>query len=915
MIERFASRGVLLLLGLSLVLPLHSARSDVVAAGANSSGCLTNTLQVIRPGPVDGQIASVMARMLQGNHYLRTKFDEQVSSKFFDRYLETLDSLHLYFTQGDLAEFEGYRTNLAHLTIDASRHGVADTTPACAIFNRFLQRVAQRVAYADELLQHEKFTFDADERITINRKDSPYPADLNEAKKLWRERLRFEYLQELLGKIGAHKKDLAAAGKKKPLGALTNALAQAGEAPKQTSTATTSASETQPVVAAGSHNSVLPSPKDAERAPLRPSAAERARAKAEAERKAHEEQVAALNARAAEVRARAEQEELRVEAAGSAAALTNPTAGPTPKKTEAEEIVETLSHRYHRNLRFFTDWNNDDVLQIYLTALAHVYDPHSDYFGHAQLEQFSIGMNLSLFGIGAELQSEDGYCKIRRLLTGGPAIKSKLIKVDDRIVAVAQGNQPPVDIVDMSLNKAVQLIRGPKGTEVRLTVIPVNADASTRTVVSLIRDEIPLEEQAAKAKLIEMPCGLTEPLRLGVIDLPSFYATFEASNSKDKPEPKSTTADVAKLLEKLKREKVAGVILDLRNNGGGSLEEAIKLAGLFIKAGPVVEVRETDGTVQEADDPDPSICYDGPLIVLTSRHSASASEIVAGALQDYGRALIVGDSSTHGKGTVQSVNQLRPYIRYSDRSNTNDPGALKLTIKQFFRPCGVSTQLKGVLADIVLPSVASASKDIGESALDNPLPQGQPIPSTKYDHFNLVEPYLPELRKRSAERIAADKEYEYVREDIELFKKHQEDKTISLNQEQRLKEQEDLEARQKARDKERLARLDPPEKVYELTLKLAALDGLPAPLARTNARMAAASSPVAPGIAVSGASTNGVAAAAVAPADDSLDEAEHPPAPDEPLVEAEHILMDYVSLLPKGNVATAGREPGQSPPP
>ena len=275
--------------------------------------------------------------------------------------------------------------------------------------------------------------------------------------------------------------------------------------------------------------------------------------------------------------------------------------------------------------------------------------------------------------------------------------------------------------------------------------------------MSLIRDEIPLEDSAAKAKIIEMsdaPAART--VRLGVIDLPSFYATFDTSGSKDKPEPKSTTVDVAKLLEKLKQENVAGVILDLRRNGGGSLEEAIKLTGLFIKTGPVVQVREENGTVQEADDTDPAVRYDGPLVVLTSRHSASASEIVAGALQDYGRALIVGDVSTHGKGTVQSVNQLRPFIRTADRSLTNDPGALKLTIKKFFRPSGASTQLKGVMPDIVLPSVANESKDIGEAALENPLPWDT-IPSAKYDQFNLVEPYLPELRKRSAERVAAER--------------------------------------------------------------------------------------------------------------------------------------------------------------
>ena len=356
---------------------------------------------------------------------------------------------------------------------------------------------------------------------------------------------------------------------------------------------------------------------------------------------------------------------------------------------------------------------------------------------------------------------------------------------------------------------------------------------------------------------------------------------------------------MAKLLEKLKAENVAGVILDLRLNGGGSLEEAIKLTGLFIKTGPVVQVRDEKGRIQELDDDDPGVCYDGPLVVLTSRHSASASEILAGALQDYGRALIVGDISTHGKGTVQSVNPLRPFIRPTDSSPTNDPGALKLTIKKFFRPSGMSTQLKGVIPDIVLPSIANVSKDIGESALENPL-QCTTNPPAKYDHFNLVEPFLPALRARSAERVAADKEFAYVREDIELFKKQQADKTISLNEKQRLKEQDEAEARQKARDQERLAHPEPQEKVYEITLKLADLPGLPPPMAKTNAALAKLSVRAEAG--AFGVSTNSVAAAA--PSGDALDEAdaERPAAPDEPLLETEHILLDYLSLLPKGNL-------------
>jgi carboxyl-terminal processing protease len=801
--------------------------------------------------------------MLTNYHYLRKPFDTALSSQFLDRYLETLDPQHIHFTQGDLADFEQYRTNLNHLTLPGKKLG--DTRPACEIFNRYMERLQQRTAYADELLEHEKFTFDTDERILINRKNMPYPADLNEAKQIWRARLRFEYLQELLGKIGARKKNLAAGSKIKVPQAETNVMVN-------------SAAPTDSVARAEARRApTLGSPKGGEHRPALQAATE----------EGHPKAGVAVRPGAAET--------------GVASLGTSTNVAPA-KKTDDEEIVETLSHRYHRTLHFFTEWNNEDVLQTYLTALARVYDPHSDYLGRPQLEQFAISMNLSLFGIGAELISEDGYCKIRRLLPGGPAIKSKLIKENDRIVAVAQSNQPPVDVVEMSLNKAVQLIRGPKGTEVQLTIIPAGADASTRTVISLVRDQIPLEDSAAKAKIIEMSDSQGGTLRLGVIDLPSFYATFDTSTSKDKPEPKSTTTDVAKLLDKLKQEKVAGVILDLRLNGGGSLDEAIKLTGLFVRTNPVVLIRDEQGRRQEADDPDPSVRYEGPLVVLTSRHSASASEILAGALQDYGRALIVGDSSTHGKGTVQQVNQLRSLIRM-DRSLTNDPGALKLTIKKFFRPSGASTQLKGVIPDIVLPSVANESKDIGESALDNPLPWDT-ISGAKYDHFNLVEPYLGELRRRSVERVAADKDFAYVREDIELFKKRQADKTISLNEQQRLKEQDENEARQKARDKERLTRPETQQKVYEITLKLADQPGLPPPVARTNASLAKLT--VHPITRPSGTITNSVAAA---PSGNNADEAEaeKPPPTDATLDEAEHILVDYLSLLPKGSLVTAGQ--------
>ena len=636
----------------------------------------------LAPGPDDSRIARVAAAILERNHYLQQPFDDVVSSKFLDKYLDSLDPAHLVFFQTDLAQFEKWRTELDDMIMKTG-----DTSPAEIIFNRFLDHFARQVAYATNLIANEKFEFIGNERYTPNRKELPRPSDLTEAKKLWHERVRVEWLTELLDK-------------KKPA-----------------------------------------------------------------------------------------------------------------------EIKETLTRRYTRQLRMLEEFDSDDVFQIYLDSLAHVYDPHSDYMGKSAFDNFNISMKLSLFGIGALLRSEDGYCKIQELMDG-PAKKSGQIKPNDKIIAVAQGAGEPVDVVDMKLNKVVELIRGAKGTEVRLTVVPVDApDPSTRKIVTLIRDEIKLEDQEAKAKLIELPGEDSQtPLRVGIIDLPSFYADLESR----KADRKSTTTDVAKLLNKLKEEKVAGVILDLRRNGGGSLEEAINLTGLFIKEGPVVQVKDPDGHISVDKDTDPAVLYEGPLVVLTSRFSASASEILAGALQDYGRALIVGDSSTHGKGTVQTLLRLGPIMR-----TTNELGALKITIRKFYRASGSSTQLKGVVPDIVLPSVNNYM-DVGEVSLSNAL-AWDTVPSAKYDPVNVIPPLLPELRRRSDARITSDKDFAYVRDEIERFKKMKEEKTVSMNEEQRWKEKRESEARAEARKRELRSRPQPDYKTYELTLKNVDLPGLPPP--------------------------------------------------------------------------------------
>ncbi len=541
-------------------------------------------------------------------------------------------------------------------------------------------------------------------------------------------------------------------------------------------------------------------------------------------------------------------------------------------KQKPEEIVKVLTRRYSRLGHALHAYDKDDVLEVFLLALAHSYDPHSDYFGKSSYDNFNISMKLSLVGIGAQLQSEDGYCKIVELIPGGPAIKSAKLKPGDRVVAVAQGDKEPVDVVDMKLDKIVDLIRGQKGTEVRLTILPSDAtDPSTRRVVKLMRDEIKLEESEAKARLIEQPDGKGKMQRLGVIDLPSFYA----STDNDGHVLKSTTADVAKLLRKLKAEKVDGIILDLRRNGGGSLDEAIRLTGLFIKQGPVVQVRDSDGKIQVDRDPDPTVLYDGPMIVLISKFSASASEILAGALQDYDRAAIVGDSSTFGKGTVQTVVQLGPVMQRIPVKISTEPGALKLTIQKFFRPSGASTQLKGVVPDVILPSLNNYT-DIGEKNLDNPL-AWDTIPGAPFDKLNRVQPIARELRKRSESRIASDKDFAYLHLEIEKFKKLMASKSVSMNEAQRIQEKKDAEALAQTRKKELLARPKTTEKDYLITLKLADKPGLPAPMSPKD--------------------TKPTAALDADPEATPLDA--KAPTLDITLQEAKHILADMVALSPK----------------
>ncbi|MBM3459152.1 MAG: tail-specific protease, partial [Armatimonadetes bacterium] len=486
-------------------------------------------------------------------------------------------------------------------------------------------------------------------------------------------------------------------------------------------------------------------------------------------------------------------------------------------------------------------------------------------------DDFDISMKLSLFGIGALLSSEDGYCKIVELTPGGPALLSGKLKPGDRIVGVAQGDTEFVDVIEMKLNKIVEMIRGAKGTTVRLKVIPAGSpDTSTTKVVSLVRAEVKLEEQEAKAKVFDTTGTDGKRQRLGVIELPSFY---ESPAQPGRP-GKSATEDVRRLIGKLKTEGCEGLVLDLRRNGGGSLQEAIRLSGLFIRKGPVVQVRSSDGRESEDDDPDAGIAYDGPLVVLTSRMSASASEILAGCLQDYDRAVVVGDVSTHGKGTVQTLLGLQELMERSGIRLKRNPGAIKVTIQKFYRPSGASTQLEGVKPDIILPSL-STHLDIGEKALDNPL-AWDTIPSSQFEKFHLIQSRLPELRKRSEARVGADPDFRWVREEAERLQKLRARKSVSLNEAQRLQEKKEIAERQAARVTDLKNRPETKDVVRPLALKQVDTPGLPAPV--KDVPKAPRPRPGSP-----------------APDEDDA-EAAQVNAPDFTLNEARRILLDLVSL-------------------
>ena len=807
-------------LALTVAVFQTSAQDQVFGTGLIAKTTESDLAKIpqIKRDPTDPNIAFVTADLVQQWQFSHHPFDAEISSRFLDRYVEALDYLHLLFFQSDREEFESYRTNLQTYVMVKR-----DISPAYVIFERFLERAREREAYQTNVLQNEKFDFSGHDRFVTDRHDLPNPKDLSEATNLWHEEVRLDYLDEKLrekivftGPVTFDAgSNLVITLARKDTNATTfdflpgKILDRGGRQLGSVETPGPAADATNALV----HLALSP-------------AANLLKITNEFFG------VNGTNLGAITFARVPEPVVLVTNEAGPQAAIWTNIAGlltnysltaPVEKKYTAEirlnqkdtaSIVRNLQKRYVQILKNYNELTNDGhVLEYYLTSLARAYDPHSDYFGRAQAENFDIQMNLSLVGIGAVLhKKENDECEIEELIPDGPAARSGQITNKDVILAVAQKDQDAVPLNGMPLQDVVDMIRGPKDTPVTLTIQSLHS--TRQKLVTLIRAKVKLVDKESKAEIYD-----TTP-KIGVINVPSFYAETEADNTAlDAPhERKSVTTDVAKLVARMKREKVDGIILDFRANGGGYLDQAIKLTGLFIGKGPVVQTKSPDGEITTDSSFDPMPLYDGPLMILTSRMSASASEILAGALQDYGRALIVGDKTTFGKGTVQTVQPLDPFMRDAHLTSSANLGRLHVTIKKFYRASGLTTESNGVAADIVLPSILNYA-NFNESSQPNWLPADTVSSADLPPGWNRVKPYLPELVKRTEARQAKSKDFAYLQEDIDQYRKSLADKSVSLNESERLAEQQTNEARLEARTKERASRPKTDEKVLELALK------------------------------------------------------------------------------------------------
>lgn len=637
--------------------------------------------RVMAPGQQAAEVARYFETVVPRLHLSRHPLDVGVATNAMTLYLGMLDYDRTFFLASDIAEFQ----QQAPLQVERLHQG--DVALAFQIFERYRERVRNRVEYAD-LLISRGFDCSVKESYRWKRKDLPWAASEAEWNELWRKKVKNEYVARLVARdLADAEKTNGTARAKSPESAATNGTARASEAD----------------------------------------------------------------------------------------ALLSPEA--------------FLRKRYKQFLLVLEDSDADFVLQRYFTAFAQAYDPHSEYMTPSTSEDFDISMKLSLGGIGALLQSEDGAAKIEKIIPGGPAARDGRLKAGDKIIAVTQENGETVDILHWPLYKAVGVIRGKKGSKVTLTVIPASDTSGSRTVrIQLVRDEVKLEDQEAKGEVLQVARADGTTNLIGVIDLPVFYADMK-NRINGSPEYKSSTRDVERIIAEMKEKRVQGLILDLRDNGGGSLAEAVEMTGLFFPSGPVVQVRERRG-VQVLPDPDPDTLYRGPLVVLINRRSASASEILAAALQDYGRAILVGDSKTHGKGTVQSLQPLderKPAL-----------GSIKVTTHSFYRVAGGSTQLKGVVPDIIIPSVLDVM-EVGEEYLPHAIPWTV-ISMARYQPFADLSALIPVLRRNSEARRSRDPRFVAHEEVIRQVRRHQELAEISLSLKDRLELAREEKGLEKAQD-------------------------------------------------------------------------------------------------------------------
>mgnify|MGYP001267953369 FL=1 len=555
-------------------------------------------------------------------HYSQKPLDDEMSSRIFSIFLNRLDPAHYYFLEDDVKNFQKYETRVD----DMLRRG--DANLAFDIFERFKERLSERLSMLEEFLK-EDFNFSKDAKWTLDRSDQPYPSTKEEARIIWRTKIKFDLLTLKLS------------------------------------------------------------------------------------------------------------------------------------DTNLNEGKERLMKRVRGLWKEYSQYDNDDIVSMFINSMAAAYDPHSSYLAAQDLKNFDISIKLSLEGIGAVLRWEDGYTVVNSIVPGGAAARNGKLNADDKIIAVAQGNGPFESVIDMRLNDVVQLIRGKRGTKVGLQILRKSKKGFDTLKIAIIRDKIVLKDGEAQSNIFNYPLKKENKLqnninRIGIIKLPSFYVDFN-DRRKNPKNFKSASRDVKSHITKFIEENVDGVILDLRNNGGGGLDEAINMAGLFIGQNPVVVVRQSGGRRITVHRSRQKAIYKGPLLVMLNRYSASASEILAGALHDFNRAILVGDTTTFGKGTVQNIFQL-----------PEGYGALKVTIAQFYRVSGWSTQNRGVESNITLPSINNV-REIGESTLENALPWRSIDPVSYESKRNLSKNIIPKLKILSDSRITSSDFFQKINEDIDLY--------------------------------------------------------------------------------------------------------------------------------------------------